>query len=54
MHCPNSGSQCDALQSVMEKRGSRIHAVVELVCEHDEFLSERVSTKLVQISNPKP
>jgi hypothetical protein len=54
IHCPNSESQCSALQSVMEKRGSRIHAVVELVCDHDEFLSERVSTKLVQISNPKP
>jgi hypothetical protein len=32
----------------MEKRGSRIHAVVELVCDQDELLSERVSTKLVR------
>ena len=34
----------------MEKRGSRIHAVVELVCDQDELLSERVSTKLVRDS----
>ena len=34
----------------MDKRGSRIHAVVELVCDNDELLSERVSTKLVRVA----
>jgi adenylate kinase family enzyme len=48
IHCPNSASQSSALQEVMQKRGSRIHAVVELVCDQDELLSERVSTKLVK------
>jgi hypothetical protein len=38
----------------MEKRGSRIHAVVELVCDHDELLSERVSTKLVRATPTPP
>jgi hypothetical protein len=36
----------------MQKRGSRIHAVVELVCDQDELLSERVSTKLVRTLAP--
>ena len=34
----------------MDKRGSRVHAVVELVCDNDELLSERVSTKLVRVA----
>jgi adenylate kinase len=51
IHCPNSAAQCSALDAVMEKRGSRIHAVVELVCDQDELLSERVSTKLVHAAS---